>query len=481
MHRHLLLALAACASPLAFVATGAVAQTETASATPIGELVVTADKREEQIREVPMSVTALPGDQLDKLVDRSFADYAAMVPGLSLTPAGPTSSRLTLRGLNTGGVASTVSTYVDESPFGSSTGLADAAEFAADFDTFDVQRIEVLRGPQGTLYGANSEGGIVKFITNAPDPHAFHAALEAGGQSVSDGQTVASVDGMINVPTGDKAAVRLTGFYEDLPGWVDDPQLGERDVNHGSKYGGRASFLMDATDDLSIRLTAFVQDTQNHGSPEVDVDPATLAPTHGDLKQDRFIDEPTRASYQNYNATVNWNFHWASLLSATTWGRQTSFSRSDVTTVLGGTLPLLSLLFPTMFPPTPLGALLDQNVNVDKFTQEIRLTSPSSERLEWQVGGFYTHETARIDQNIPAFNYPAGTIVGPSLEAASIASTYQEYAGFASATYHFTPTVDLQVGGRYSHNSQTGTENTGGLLLGPRVSFTTPSSESVFN
>ena len=115
-----------------------------------------------------MSVTALSGDSLDELQARDFSDYAAMVPGLSLTSSQPGLTRLTLRGQNSGGVGSTVAVYMDESPFGSSTALLNGSIITGDFDTWDLQRIEVLRGPQGTLYGANSEGGLLKFVTTAP-------------------------------------------------------------------------------------------------------------------------------------------------------------------------------------------------------------------------------------------------------------------------------------------------------------------------
>jgi outer membrane receptor protein involved in Fe transport len=461
------------ASTLAIGAGGA-ARAADAASTTVQELIVTADKRDEKLLNVPMSLTALPGDTLDKLQDRSFADYAALVPGLTLTPSQPGISRLTLRGLNTGGVASTVSVYVDESPVGSSSGLVDAATYAADFDTFDVQRIEVLRGPQGTLYGANSEGGLIKFVTNAPDPSALGGALELGGQSVSHGQTVGSADGMFNAPIGTRAAVRFSGFYQDLPGWVDDPMTGQHAVNRGSKYGGRASFLWHATDDLTIRLTASSQDIRNRGNPDVDVNPVTFAPDHGDLTQERFITEPSRFSYQNYNATVNWDLHIADLVSSTSYSRVHTFERADETAALGG---LLTAVF-----GTPLGAFLDQRVNDDKFTQELRLTSRAPQRLEWQVGGFYTRETGLIDQTVGSFSTPSGAPSGlPTLEAASIASIYKEFAAFASASYHFNSAFDVQVGGRYSHNSQSGTEHTSGLLLGAPVTFTTPSTENVFN
>lgn len=135
-------------------------------------IVVTAEKREEKLQNVPMSITAVSGELLDKLQNRDFSDYAAMVPGLSLVSGQPGFTRLTLRGQNAGGVGSTVAVYIDESPFGSSTALLNGSINTGDFDTWDLQRIEVLRGPQGTLYGANSEGA----SSNSSRPHRNWAA-----------------------------------------------------------------------------------------------------------------------------------------------------------------------------------------------------------------------------------------------------------------------------------------------------------------
>ena len=120
-------------------------------------IIVTAEKRSEPLKDVPMSVTALSGDSLDALQARDFSDYAALVPGLSITSSQPGLTRLTLRGQNSGGVGSTVAVYMDESPFGSSNALLNGSIITGDFDTWDLQRIEVLRGPQGTLYGANRD------------------------------------------------------------------------------------------------------------------------------------------------------------------------------------------------------------------------------------------------------------------------------------------------------------------------------------
>src|SRR5450432_2304341 len=184
-------------------------------------IIFTAEKRTEPLKEVPMSVTALSGDSLDDMQARNFADYAAMVPGLSITSSQPGLTRLTLRGQNSGGVGSTVAVYIDESPFGSSTALLNGSINTGDFDTWDMQRIEVLRGPQGTLYGANSEGGLLKFVTNAPELGKFSVAGEAGGETVNYGGNGWNARGMVNLPVGATLAFRLSAFYDDVPGFID--------------------------------------------------------------------------------------------------------------------------------------------------------------------------------------------------------------------------------------------------------------------
>src|ERR1700689_5517574 len=217
-------------------------------------IVVTAEKREEKLKDVPMSVTALGGGALDNLQYRSFSDYAAMVPGLSLVSSQPGLTTLTLRGQNAGGVGSTVAVYLDESPFGSSSALLNGSTLSGDFDTWDLQRVEVLRGPQGTLYGANSEGGLLKFVTTAPVLGSFSGAAEMTGESVDHGGNRGDGRAVLNLPLGDKLAFRISGFDQDVPGYVNDPLSGKSDVNEGHKEGGRASILAAPTDDLTIRL-----------------------------------------------------------------------------------------------------------------------------------------------------------------------------------------------------------------------------------
>jgi iron complex outermembrane recepter protein len=442
-------------------------------------IVVTAEKREEALKDVPMSVTALTGSTLDKLQARDFSDYAAMVPGLSLFSSQPGLTNLTLRGQNAGGVGSTVAVYLDESPFGSSSALLNGSILTGDFDTWDLQRVEVLRGPQGTLYGANSEGGLLKFVTTPPVLGSFSGAAEVSGQTVSSGGNGGDLRAVLNLPIGDKFAFRISGFDQYVPGFIDDPLSHASDVNDGHRYGGRASMLFQPVDAFSIRLTGTTQTDRFNGTPEVDVDPTTLKPVHGDLTQERLIKEPSVFKYDNYAAVINWDVGPFSVLSATSWGNLNSDYVTDYTNIqLAPGLTLGDLLAAAVGPG--LGGLLDNVANLKKFTQEVRLSSPASNFLEWQVGGYYTHEDGHLEQHLNAVLLPGGKPAPlPSLEIPILDSTYRETAGFANLTVHIIPQFDVQAGGRYSKNVQDVTESITGLLV-PSQQFSTPSSGDVF-
>ncbi len=420
------------------------------TANTLETIIVTAEKRAEPLNEVPLSVSAISGSTLDNLQARDFADYAALIPGLSLSSGQSGLTRLTLRGQNAGGVGSTVAVYIDESPFGSSTALLNGSINTGDFDTWDMQRIEVLRGPQGTLYGANSEGGLLKFVTNAPELGKFSVAGEASGESVKHGGNGWDARALVNMPLGDKMALRVSGFYDDVPGYIDDPASGRRRLNEGRKSGGRASLLLAATTDLAIRLTAESQTASYHGTNLVDVNPVTLKPLYGDLTQQHVVPEPSHFKYENYNASIDWNLGAFRLLSATSYGILHSDTVTDGTPIYGG-------LAAGVFGAT--GAPLDGDVELKKFTQEIRLTSSASKSLEWQIGGYYTHESGALVQNLNAVTASSGKALGLLIQPV-VDSTYKEGAGFLDLTYHINSQFDVQAGGRWSSNSQDATQTT---------------------
>src|SRR4051812_4685184 len=202
------------------------------------EIIVTAQKRAERLLDVPQSVSVISGESLENTHAQRLSDYLTRIPSANIVESQAGNSRIVLRGINTGGVGATVATYIDETPFGSATALANGGILTPDIDPFDLARVEVLRGPQGTLYGANSLGGLVKFVTVAPDPRAFGGAAEVGIEDVSHGDIGWWGRAAANVPLSTNAAFRASGFYRRDPGFIDDPNFG-KDVNDRQTYGGR--------------------------------------------------------------------------------------------------------------------------------------------------------------------------------------------------------------------------------------------------
>ncbi|HEX6506734.1 MAG TPA: TonB-dependent receptor plug domain-containing protein, partial [Chloroflexota bacterium] len=178
------------------------AQDASSQKVQLEEIVVTAQKREEKLHDVPMGITAITSRELQTQRLLDFEDLESKVPGLSVELSFPGFARLTIRGENVGGNGSTVATYLDDVPFGSSSTFAQGQYATGDFDTWDLQRVEVLRGPQGTLYGASSEGGLLKYVTTPPELNRFASAFELGAQNVAHGDTGPSYKAMLNLPVG---------------------------------------------------------------------------------------------------------------------------------------------------------------------------------------------------------------------------------------------------------------------------------------
>tara|TARA_R100001224_G_scaffold8233_3_gene4379 strand:+ start:2783 stop:5131 length:2349 start_codon:yes stop_codon:yes gene_type:complete len=447
-------------------------------------IIVTAQKREQTLAEIPQSISVLGGEKLEQQQATSFVDYAAQVPGLSLEQSNPGQTRVILRGVNTGGASPTAAIYVDETPFSPSTGQANGAVLAGDIDTFDIERVEVLRGPQGTLYGANSLGGLVKFVTVKPRLGEFEARVRAGFELTDGGSEGYSGNAVVNVPLGDSLAVRASGYYRKSGGFIDTIGIDRKDANDFESYGGRASLLFEPTTNFSVRLTALAQNIRANSQAAFDVDPVTHEPIaedpatgdalDGRLVRTEYYPEKNDVDYRLYSGTIDWDFGPASLTSVTSYATLDQAEAYDVTYQLPG---IADAIYGGLYPDAgPLGVVFPASASQEKFTQELRLDSAASDRFEWLVGGYYTKEKGLLLQAYMPFPLEDPRLLDPTLElapglvyddflTATLDSEYEEYAAFGSVTLYLSDRFDITAGARYSHNEQDTSQILDGSLL----------------
>jgi len=275
--------------------------------TVLQEVVVTAQKRAERLQDVPVPVTALDTSQLLQQNQTRLQDYFTQVPGLSLNPTGDGSTNIVIRGIATAVYSNpTVGVTIDDVPVGASSALANGQLQQPDLDPADLAQIEVLRGPQGTLYGASSLGGLIKYVTTDPSTKGYSGRLQADMNGTEGGGIGYGVRGSINVPVSDTLAVRASGFSRKTPGYVDNINTGQDNVNSIDSAGGHLSLLWTPSALLSVKLGALYQYTHADAGSAINTDYYDH-PTYGDLNQ-AFL--PGSGAYWTENTlyTARWTF-----------------------------------------------------------------------------------------------------------------------------------------------------------------------------
>jgi iron complex outermembrane receptor protein len=422
------------------------------------EIIITARKREERLIDVPQSITALTSADLGRLDATQFRDFANTVPALSFTTQGAGSTQISLRGVTAGSdVGPTVGIYVDEVPIGSSSALSNASSLALDVGLFDLERVEVLRGPQGTLYGASAMGGLLKYVTPRPDPSAIEGAAQLRVSDTRHGGASYQGAASMNVPLGsDQVALRAGGFYSRDGGYIDSLARGDNDVNRARIYGGRLDFYATPAPGLSVRITGFAQNIRRNGLASADY---TLAgvPVDGSLDQRRALAEPFDQEFRLVAATLGYDLGGVNLTSISSYQTVRSNYRWDISALFVPVLAQFGLPFSAVG--------INQRRTTDKFAQEVRLSSGASGRLEWQIGGFYTYEDTGNQQLVVPYDSP-GVVSPINVLTVSLPSIYEEVAAFGNATFHVTERFDLSAGVRYARNSQRFEQIGSGALIG---------------
>lgn len=331
-----------------------------------------------------MKVDTLSSDNLQKSGATNLSDYLSSEPGIGFNSGGgPGQGTISIRGVTAGtDVGPTVGVYVDDTPLGSNTVSGGGAALAFDMGLLDLNHIEILFGPQGTLYGAGAMGGLLKYVTNQPDTEYFSGQVGTTFSSTWHGGLNNTTNAVLNLPLkSDVAAVRISAFNTHSAGFIDavGAEAGSR-INASDTTGMRASVLLTPTRKLTFRFTATVQNINSDGQNFVDYG-MNGQPVFGALTKNLDSPEPYHQSNQFYTANAEYDFGWARFNSISAYQSLRTVSTLDFTPFYG---PILAA---DGFNVSAVSA--SSNVGTNKVTQEFRLTSPGNQTLEWVAGLYY--------------------------------------------------------------------------------------------
>ncbi len=453
----------------------------------IAELIVTATKREQTLQEVPFSVAAQTDEQMRNSGTNNIIDLSRNVAGLAIADLGPGQSQVAIRGISSGqvvrdqpGVKESVGVYLDESPIS-------VALFTPDLDLFDLERMEVLRGPQGTLFGAGSSSGTLRYITAQPKIGRFEGSAEATLTDGTGADTGGSIKGMLNAPFGETAALRIAAYYDEIPGFIDavQPDLSVKEnVDSGNKYGARVAVLFKPTESLSITPRIVYQKLDTDGYPRIDVynilgNPYTTTQppvTLGEHRQFTQLEEGLTDEFTLGDLKITYDFGSATLTSISSYtdrdvevDRDASQLTGSVTFDVGGTPAEVRL-----------NSELIDRTSIQSFSQELRLSSNGTGKLDWLVGAFYQHTDRDYGQDLPTPGYDAVWLAHVGQTPAQVGNpppdnpffsrlsyTFKQYAAFGEATWHFTDQWALTGGLRYYNFDEDRTLTFAGFFSAP--------------
>ncbi len=408
---------------------------------------VTAEKKSESELEVALSMSVLESASMLNTGRVRLSDYYAQIPGLSVNDRGSGRSTLVIRGISAGPELNpTVGLTIDDAPFGSST-----TDYSIpDLDPFDLDHIEVLRGPQGTLYGASSLGGLIKFVMASADTDGFSGRVQSDISSVEHGGMGAALRAAVNIPLTNHLAVRVSTFDRHDAGFIEDPVQHRKNVNQGHAKGGRLSALWHSGDRFTLRASALAQNVWAGSTARVFMQGESYTPIYGPYAHARLPGTDTAdIRARMYSVQMDGKLGWADLTSVTSYSQYSLVGPQDAT----GTFKTLAESLYGIADP---GVKVINNNQTGKFTQEVRLSSPDDGRvLSWLGGAFFTREHTFDLQDITPVNASTGQGLDlyPLYKGVS-PSTFKELAAFGNLTYRFTDQLDAQLGGRFSSFNQ---------------------------
>lgn len=437
------------------------------------EIVITATKREENLQNVPISVQAIGTRRLDQLNISNFEQYTKQLPSVSYQTSQPGSTVVYMRGVATGGDGNhsgslpSVGSYLDEQPITTIGGTLDV-------HIYDIARIESLAGPQGTLYGASSQAGTIRIITNKPELGVNSGRADFEINKVSHGDFGGKAEGMVNVALADNIALRAVGFYERDGGYIDNvfgertylydggtnalvfnnSNLVEKDFNDLTTYGGRVALKVDLDDNWTVMPTVMHQNLKTHGVFFEDED-------QGDLEVQRFFPEVSKDKFTQVALTLQGKIANFDVTYAGAYMHRPTFSTSDYTDYTDAYeayyVSLGYSLLDYQNYVDNAGNIIDprQHItgknNFKKLSQELRFASPIDKPLRVIFGAFYQRQTNDIFQNYQVDNLADQYSVPGRPGTVWLTKQRREdkdYALFGEVNYDITPQFTLTAGGR---------------------------------
>lgn len=448
------------------------------------DIIVTATKRNATLQDVPFSINAQTAEDIQKSGATTLEDISRNVAGLAIQNLGPGQSQVSIRGVSAGqivrdqpGVKEQVGVYLDESPISLSL-------FTPDLDLFDLNRVETLRGPQGTLFGSGNIGGTIRYITNQPRIGVTEGMIEGGANFVDGGSAGGDIKGSVNIPLGEKAAGRAVGYYTHYAGFIDAlGPAGGKNVNDGDRYGGRLALTFQPSEMITITPRIVYQKVETNGFNRQEVynlfgnQFTTTRPqvVFGPRQQylllrEKFSDETIIA-----DGTINVDLGPVALTSVSTYTHRNILVSRDASALTG------SVSVDLGFPEA--GVLLPSNLRdttkVKAFTQEVRLSSASKGRFQWVIGAFYANTDRFYRQRLPTPGYDVFTDArfgaGTSVAVANgfpLNSPYnsdlpynlKQYAVFGEASLEVIDRFTITAGGRYYDYKEVRSFKSGGLF-----------------
>jgi outer membrane receptor protein involved in Fe transport len=487
----LILALGAASSALAADAEQPATRDDGVGQTAVTEVVVTARKRgEERLQDIPTAISAFGDQTLQKMGVTQFTDFAYQVPGLTFNDTGQGEKRYILRGVQSAGQEQ-VAIYFDEVPApGIQSSSGDSGSQAPDLMLVDLERIEVLKGPQGTTFGANSQTGVVRFIAKKPQLDKLGGQVKVGAESLQHGDPGATVTGTFNLPLiADKLALRTTAYYDRTGGYIDNVRLGRDDINWSRTRGGRAILRWQPAVGTTVDTMLWLQkrdvggasgyhpfDTFHTGGDPTDQGMKDNLPTFaffdtGQFKNGDYVQTPRPDQQQVYSLVLTQDVKFATLTATgSLYKRDFGFFRDNTWSVIslrvgppGATVCFNNTpcLRPDLFPE-----LTDQTQDIDQKTAEIRLNSSGEGPWQWLLGGFYRKRESDFRSVSPIVDpatglpFPAtapppgySTAPGAGIEGCQPCALarfntrgIKELAGFGELSYKFTKSLELMAG-----------------------------------